>query len=87
MLGTPGNLLVLGPLTVTKMIMNVKRSVVSQHKGEQDVKNIRVHMLKSCWKGRTGSDRNTIKSKLRRPLFLRNASIVHVQVHPQGQLY
>ena len=87
MLGTPGNLLVLGPLIVTKMIKNVKRSVVPRHGEEQDAKNIRAPGLESRMKGRTGNDRNTIKGELRRPLFLGNASIVHVQVHLRGWLY
>jgi len=50
MVGIPGNLLVPGPLVVTKVIENVKRSVMSRHRGARDAKDIRAPKADSRWK-------------------------------------
>jgi len=45
--GVPGDLLVLGPLAVTKMIENVKRSVTPQHRAARDTKGVRASKVNS----------------------------------------
>ena len=50
MVGMPGNLLVLGPLAVKKMIKNVKRSAMPQRRGVRDAKEIRASKVNSRWK-------------------------------------